>query len=36
MIFISTDDSKPALRCEGLMTAETIKGILRKDLAVPV
>ena len=36
MIFISTDDSKPALRCEGLMTAETIKGILRKDLAVQV
>jgi hypothetical protein len=34
MIFIGTDDSKPALRSEGLMTAETIKSILRKDLAV--
>ena len=34
MIFIGTDDSKPALRSEGLMTAETIKGILRKDLLV--
>lgn len=34
MIFIGTDDSKPALRSEGLMTAETIKSILRKDLQV--
>jgi hypothetical protein len=34
MIFIGTDDSKPALRSEGLMTAETIKNILRKDLQV--
>jgi hypothetical protein len=34
MIFISTDDSKPALRSEGLMTADTIKNILKKDLLV--
>lgn len=34
MIFIGTDDSKPALRSEGLMTAETIKNILKKDLLV--
>ncbi|KIZ00483.1 hypothetical protein MNEG_7478 [Monoraphidium neglectum] len=34
MIFIGTDDSKPALRSEGLMTAETIKNILKKDLMV--
>ncbi|KAI8466653.1 MAG: thioredoxin-related protein [Monoraphidium minutum] len=34
MIFIGTDDTKPALRSEGLMTAETIKNILRKDLQV--
>jgi thioredoxin-like negative regulator of GroEL len=32
MIFIGTDDSKPALRSEGLMTADTIKNILKKDL----
>lgn len=34
MIFIGTDDKKPALRSEGLMTAETIKSILKKDLLV--
>lgn len=34
MIFIGTDDSKPALRSEGLMTAETIKSIIKKDLLV--
>lgn len=34
MIFIGTDDTKPALRSEGLMTAETIKNILKKDLMV--
>jgi thiol-disulfide isomerase/thioredoxin len=32
MIFIGTDDKKPALRSEGLMTAETIKSIIKKDL----
>lgn len=36
MIFIGTDDTKPALRSEGLMTAETIKSILVKDLQVKV
>jgi thioredoxin len=32
MIFIGTNDSKPALRTEGLLTAEVIKGIISKEL----
>lgn len=34
LIFIGTDDTKPALRAEGLMTADTIKNILKKDVLV--
>lgn len=32
MIFIGTDNSKPALRTEGLLPAETIKNIIAKEL----
>lgn len=32
MIFIGTDNNKPALRTEGLLPAETIKNIIAKEL----
>lgn len=32
MIFIGTNDAKPALRTEGLLPAETIKNIIAKEL----
>jgi hypothetical protein len=32
MIFIGTDRTKPALRTEGLLPAETIKDIVGKEL----
>lgn len=32
MVFVSTDSSKPALRTEGLLPAETIKEIILNEL----
>lgn len=35
MLFVATDPSKPALRVEGLVPAETVKEIIENDLQTP-
>ena len=35
MVFIGMDKTKPALRTEGLLPAQTIKGIVENELSSP-